>query len=62
MRLALSPAILAVALAAGCGTGTPAPTAGDIPIELKPVTVADLDTFVAAQKGKVVLIDCWFLG
>ena len=61
MRLALSPTILAVALVAGCGTSTPAPTAGDIPIVLKPVTVAELDTFVAAQKGKVVLIDCWSL-
>ena len=61
MRLALSPAILAVALAAGCGSNIPAPVAGDIPIELKPVTVAELDTFVAAQKGKVVLVDCWYL-
>jgi len=62
MRLAIAPAVLAVALVAGCGTNAPAPTAGDIPIVLKPVTVAELDTFVAAQKGKVVLIDCWFLG
>ena len=61
MRLALVPAVLAVVLAAGCGTNTPAPTAGDIPIELKPVTVAELDTFVASQKGKVLLIDCWSL-
>jgi hypothetical protein len=56
-----TPIILVAALAAGCGPNTPAPTAGPIAIELKPVTVADFDGFVASQKGKVVLIDCWFL-
>ena len=62
MRLALAPAVLAVALVAGCGSNTPAPLATDLPIELKPVTVAELDGFIAAQKGNVLLIDCWFLG
>jgi thiol-disulfide isomerase/thioredoxin len=28
-------------------------------IELKDVTLSQLDEFVAKQKGKVVLIDCW---
>jgi hypothetical protein len=59
MRFAVYPTLMVVALAAGCGTNSPTPVAGDTPIELKPVTVAELDGFIASQKGKVVLIDCW---
>ncbi|MCU0706141.1 MAG: hypothetical protein MUF18_19430 [Fimbriiglobus sp.] len=68
MRHRLFP-LLAV-LAIGCGTGTTTttkisapPITGPVgPVELTPVTAADLDKAIAAHKGKVVLIDCWFLG
>jgi hypothetical protein len=58
--------LLAV-LAAGCGgggsTSGPTPTAGTPgKVELTAVTVADLDAAIARHKGKVVYIDCWFLG
>src|SRR4029077_10463323 len=50
----------------GCGKGSPAtlPIGQSAPIaartvELTDVTLAGLDEFVAKQKGKVVLIDCW---
>lgn len=58
MRLLMIPVAL---LLAGCGTKTPDPQAkpGDQPIEFKPVTVKQLDEYIATQKGKVVLIDCW---
>ncbi len=61
MRRGLLP-LLAV-LIAGCG-GAPGPTPPAAPdtIELTAVTVADLDQAIAAHKGKVVLIDAWFLG
>ena len=32
------------------------------PVELKETTIVDLDKAVAANKGKVVVIDLWFLG
>jgi thiol-disulfide isomerase/thioredoxin len=47
---------------AGCGkdaSPTPAAPAAARAVELKDVTLAGLDEFVAKQKGKVVLIDCW---
>lgn len=40
---------------------TPAAVAAD-KVELKEASVADLTQAVAAHKGKVVVIDCWFLG
>lgn len=50
-------------LLAGCEEPAPKRTAEETAkIELKPVTVPELDQFIADQKGKVVLIDCWFLG
>ena len=54
------------ALLAGCNP-TPPPTATAPPaaadsVTLTPVSVADLDKAIASHKGKVVLIDCWFLG
>lgn len=63
MRRGLIP-VLAV-LMAGCGgsnnPGGPAPPAPGV-VELKATTVADFDAVIAAHKGKVVYIDCWFLG
>lgn len=62
MRSLMLPAAL---LLAGCGPeGVPSsrhkdPDPPATAIELKPVTVKQLDEFIAAQKGKVVLIDCW---
>jgi hypothetical protein len=64
MRRALFP-LLAAALAVGCGgpTNTPQPTGdSDAGVTLTPITVADLNKAIASHKGKVVLIDCWFLG
>jgi thiol-disulfide isomerase/thioredoxin len=53
----------------GCGsnsgttpTASPSPKAVDTAprtVELTDTTLAQLDAFVAKQKGKVVLIDCW---
>ena len=47
-------------LLAGCGgpTTTTAPVAG---VGLADITYAGLDAAVKEQKGKVVLIDVWFL-
>jgi hypothetical protein len=46
----------------GCGQPAPKLTPEEVAkIDLKPVTVAELTAHVAAQKGKVVLIDCWSL-
>lgn len=62
MRRALLP-LLAV-VAAGCGTPAPVgnPPAATDKVELTAVTVADLDRAIASHKGKVVVIDAWFLG
>lgn len=63
MRRALFP-LLAAALAVGCG-GRPGDTTtvGDAGgVTVNPITVAELDKTIASHKGKVVLIDCWFLG
>jgi hypothetical protein len=64
MRRGLIP-VLAV-LAAGCGGtnpgGTPPPLPAPGEVELKAVTVADFNAAVAAHKGKVVYVDCWFFG
>jgi len=64
MRFLTCSALFSAVLLAGCETKAPVPkpTAKDLPVALKPVTVAELDTFLADQKGKVVLVDCWFLG
>jgi hypothetical protein len=63
MRSLTASTLLAAALLAGCETKAPAPTpsATNVPVELKPVTVAQLTEFLTEQKGKVVLIDCWSL-
>ena len=57
--------LLAV-LVAGCGSTGPTGSipAGGTPgkVELTPVTATELDAAIAAHKGKVVYIDCWFLG
>lgn len=49
---------LAAGLLAGCGSTSNAP---DGPVELTPITYAGLDAAVKEQKGKVVLIEMWFL-
>ncbi len=56
-------------LLAGCASYTsgPArtPASGPVqtrPVELVPVSVAGLDAALADLKGKVVLVDVWFLG
>jgi thiol-disulfide isomerase/thioredoxin len=58
-----------VLLAAGCDlhTAGPArtPTSGPVstrPVELIPVSVAGLESALGELKGKVVLVDVWFLG
>jgi len=58
MRVLTASTLLTAALLAGC-VPTPPQNAGRAPIDLKPVTVAQLNEYVADQKGKVVLIDCW---
>ena len=50
---------VAAGLLAGCGSRSSAP---DGPVELTPITYAGLDAAVKEQKGKVVLIEMWFLG
>lgn len=47
-------------LVAGCSSKSG--TAQDGPIEITPITYAGLDAAVKEQKGKVVLIEMWFLG
>lgn len=42
--------------------GTAPSTAPMIPVELKATTLAELEAFVASQKGKVVLVRCWYHG
>ena len=63
MRRSLFP--LLAALAVGCGGGGKPPV-NSAPVtdavELTPVTVAELDAAIASHKGRVVLIDAWFLG
>lgn len=65
MRRALFP-LLAAALAVGCG-GRPTTNSStvadtDSGVTLTPISVADLNKTIASHKGKVVVIDCWFLG
>ena len=59
----------ALVLLAGCDSrfAGPArtPTSGPVhtrPVELVPVSVAGLERALADQRGKVVLVDVWFLG
>ena len=61
MRFLTPSTLLSAALLSGCGSPTPAPKAGSMPVALNPVTVAQLNDFIADQKGKVILMDCWFL-
>lgn len=60
VRLISAVALVAALLTVGCTPPAPAPAVG--PVELQDTTVAELEHLVAANKGKVVLIDCWFLG
>jgi hypothetical protein len=58
------PAALLLVAAFGCGGPADrplaqTPTAG---VTLAEVSVAGLEAAVAEQKGKVVLLDVWFLG
>jgi ABC-type glycerol-3-phosphate transport system substrate-binding protein len=57
---------LAGGLLAGCGqttvSTTSATTAPAGTVELTQVTYQGLDAAVKEQRGKVVLIDVWFLG
>jgi thiol-disulfide isomerase/thioredoxin len=57
-------AAVAVFALAGCGEPRPASAPSPAPagpVELTPTTAADLDAALAAHKGKVVLVDCWYL-
>jgi thiol-disulfide isomerase/thioredoxin len=66
MRRTIWFATLCCPVVAGCGNEAP-PTPAAPPtaaatartVDLKDTTLAGLDEFVAKQKGKVVLIDCW---
>ena len=51
-------------LLAGCGSTTtaPAPVPTARTVELTPVSARGLDQALAELKGKVVLVDVWFLG
>lgn len=68
---ALAPAVLAVGLAVGCSkptaSTTPASTAATAPapeakVELTEVSAAGFENAIRGLKGKVVLVDAWFLG
>lgn len=61
MRRGLLPLLAVLAVGCGGNPGNPTPAPTDR-VELTAVTVADLDQAIAAHKGKVVLIDAWFLG
>lgn len=48
----------------GCGNDGPRidTPIEDIPVELKQVNTAKLDEALASYKGRIVVVDCWFLG
>ena len=60
----------AIAFLAACGCSTSAPTekpqkiviTENTEVKLQQVTVAELEKAIADQKGKVVVLDIWFLG
>ena len=51
---------IAAGLLAGCSSRSG--NTSDGPIELTPITYAGLDAAVQEQKGKVVILEMWFLG
>ena len=68
---ALAPAVLAVGLAVGCSkptvSTTPTSTVATTPapepkVELVEVSAAGFDHAIQGLRGKVVLVDAWFLG
>lgn len=61
MRRSL-PLFAVLLLVVGCGGPTPDTAKPSGEVEFKSVTVKELNEFVASQKGKVVLFDCWFFG
>jgi len=67
MRRLLAPSVALVLLVSfGCGTSTTttkidSPIA-DVPVALKQVTAAKLEEALAEHKGRILVVDCWFLG
>ena len=51
---------LTLALLVGCAPPPPLDTPG--PVELDGITIADFEGQIHSRKGKVVLIEVWFLG
>jgi thiol-disulfide isomerase/thioredoxin len=60
MTRILIPVVLLVALAVPAAAADDKPKRG--PVELKEVSIDALHKAISAQKGKVVVIDCWYLG
>jgi thiol-disulfide isomerase/thioredoxin len=61
VRFASIVGVFAIACAVSCTR--PGDVGGPVgPVELREVSVAALEKTIAADKGKVVLVDCWFLG
>ncbi len=60
LRFGVLAAALALGILAGC-TPPPSPDTPK-PVELRAVTIAELDDEIRSHRGKVVLIDVWFLG
>ena len=60
-RFAILSAALGLGVLVGC-TPSPPPPETAKPVELKNTTIAELEDEIAIHKGKVVLIDVWFLG
>ena len=61
LRYSFLAATFALGILVGCAPPPPPPVTAK-PVELKEVTIAELETEIASYKGKVVLIDVWFLG
>ena len=58
--IGLSAALL-LGIAVGC-VPPPSPPTTSKPVELKSATAAEVEAEIAANLGKVILVDCWFLG